>query len=201
MTLFCKQGVALLSMGDQLPKFVLMVHPTGRQGAIWQAVLRSQKLSVLWESPDVDLPASLNHLADHHAKLPNLLLIDTRIQALNPYKLCRWGQQVFPDLKIVLVNGAQTVITPTEREWAKYQGAADLLAGFQPDRLVTGGVSKVQRVLELLEHQPLEQGALVAALLRFSGMHPVDRPKIHQSMMRSATKSAKASVVPSGAVL
>lgn len=146
-------------------KFALIIQPMTRQGAIWQAILRSQQISVIWESPDVDLIDSLKHLQTARVPLPDLLLIDTRLQTLNPYAICRWRLKHCPEVKIVLINGAQKEITPSEREWALYQGASDLLPRFQRDRLMSGAVSRVRRILDLLDCPTLDSGALVAALI------------------------------------
>jgi CheY-like chemotaxis protein len=147
------------------PKFVLMVQPMSRQGAIWQAILRSQQISVIWESPDVDLLESLGNLRASGLALPDLLLIDTRMQAINPYTICRWCRKNCPEVKVVLVNGAQREISRSERDWALHQGAADLLPRFQRERLVSGAVAKVRRILDLLNCSTLDSGALVTALL------------------------------------
>ncbi|NJR65425.1 MAG: response regulator [Leptolyngbyaceae cyanobacterium CRU_2_3] len=150
------------------PKFVLMVQPTSHQGSIWQAILRSQQISVIWESPDVDLSNSLGRLKKSGYALPDLLLIDTRVQKFNPYAICRWSRKNCPGLKILLVNGAQRTITPSEREWAILQGAMDLLPRLQRDRLMSGAVDRVKRVLELLDSPTFNSKALVSALLKLS---------------------------------
>ncbi|MFM7424713.1 MAG: response regulator, partial [Elainella sp.] len=71
-------------------KFVLMIQPMSRQGAIWQSILRSQNLSVIWEHPDVSLVDSFKHLKAANVPLPDLLLVDTRVQTVNAFSLCRW---------------------------------------------------------------------------------------------------------------
>lgn len=157
----------------EFSKFVLMVQPMNLQGAIWQAILRSQDLSVIWEAADVNLPSSLNHLQRAGLALPDLLLIDTRVQTFNVYAFCRWCQQNCPDVKVVLVNGAQKEITLSEREWAIYQGAADLLPRFQRDLLVSGAVARTRRILDLLDCPTLNQGRLVAALLAVQRVSPM----------------------------
>jgi CheY-like chemotaxis protein len=150
------------------PKFILMVQPVGLQGSIWQAIFRSQQLSVTWESPDVSLPGSFRHLTAVELPLPDLLLLDTRLQNLNPYHFCRWSRRNYPDLKIVLVNGAQFYVTATEREWALYQGAVELFPRFHQEQIVSAGITKIKRILELLGQNHLDQTALVKALLHFS---------------------------------
>jgi CheY-like chemotaxis protein len=151
-------------MTDPL-KFVLMIQPMSRQGAIWQSILRSQGISVIWEYADVNLSDSFKHLISAKVALPDLLLIDTRIQTLNAYSVCRWCRDHYPEVQVVLINGAQKQVTPSEREWAIFQGASDLLPRFQSDRLVSGAVVRVRRILELLNCSTLDSGALVTALL------------------------------------
>lgn len=146
-------------------KFVLMVQPMSLQGAIWQTILRSQHISVIWEAADVNLPSSLVHLKEAGLAPPDLLLIDTRVQTFNSYAFCRWCRDHFPDIKVVLISGAQKEITPSERAWALHQGASDLLPRFRRDSLVSGAVTRVRRVLDLLDCSTLNQSALVTSLL------------------------------------
>ena len=151
-------------MGDS-SKFVLMLFPPGLQGAVWQIGLRSQRLCVMWESVDVNLADSLNHLKTTGVALPDLLLIDTRLQGLQPYRICRWCHQYSPQIKVLLVNGAQLQVTDAERQWAIYQGAADLLPQLDRQRLISMAIRNVKRVLELVEGPKLDCKALVSALL------------------------------------
>ncbi len=146
-------------------KLVLMVQPSKLQGLIWQTVLKSQGLSVLMESPDADLMDTISQISGAGLNLPDLLLVDVRIQNLNPYAFCRWCREEHPELKIILTNGAQKEISQPERQWAVHQGAADLLPAFQPDNLATCVADSVRRVLEILEDHPLNNAALISVLL------------------------------------
>lgn len=146
-------------------KFVLMVQPMNLQGAIWQAILRSQQISVIWEAADVNLQSSLVHLKEAGLAPPDLILIDTRVQTFNAYTFCRWCRDHCPETKVVLVSGAQKEVTPSERAWALYQGASELLPRFRRDSLVSGAVTRVRRILDLLDCSTLNQSALVTSLL------------------------------------
>lgn len=147
-----------------LQKTVLMTSSEG-QGEIWYTALTSQKLSVTWESSDADLAQTIAQIKAA-GPLPDLLLID--IVGIvehnhNPYAFCRWCHEHYPDLKIILTSGARTEISLAERKWAMYQGAEDLLPGFQQETLVAGMaavVSGVSRVLEVLGWEPLQQETL-----------------------------------------
>jgi hypothetical protein len=152
-------------------KLVLMVQPVGRQGLIWQTILRSQGISVIWESADVNIPTSITYLQSAGAALPDLLLIDTRVQPINPYGICRWCHKHCPEVKVVLVNGAQEQVTPSEQGWALCQGAADLLPRFRDDQMASSAYERAKRILDLLGQSSLDSGALVTALMRTSKHH------------------------------
>lgn len=142
-----------------------MVQPTRIQGLIWQTVLKSQKISVIWEAPDVDLVENLTQIKHAGLNLPDLLLIDVRLKNFNPYAFCRWCREQCPEMKVVLVNASQKEISPSERQWAIYQGASDLLPGFQRENLVSSVAAGVRRVLDVMDGPILDNGALIAALL------------------------------------
>lgn len=161
-------------------KIILMVQPSRLQGLIWQTVLKSQQLSVIWESPAADLAENLDQLKAAGLTLPDLLLVDMQVPDLNPYAFCRWCREQYPGLKLVLTNSSQTEISLSERQWAVNQGASDLLAGFQSDNLVSGVTSGVKRVLEILDGQPLNNGTLISVLLAMK----------RQLEARSAAKAA-----------
>lgn len=143
-----------------------MIYPVGFQGKIWQTVLRSQNIAVIWESADVGLIKSLQQLQQDESALPDLILIDTRLQSLKPYAICRWCQKHCPALKIVLVNGSQHEILASERQWAICQGAADLMPRFPIRNLISYTATRAGQVLNLLELPPLNHSALVTALLK-----------------------------------
>lgn len=157
-------------MGDS-SKFVLMLFPPGLQGVVWQIGLRSQRLCVMWESADVNLIDSLNHLRTIGVTLPDLLLIDTRLQGLRPYRICRWCHQHSPQVKVLLVNGAQLEITDAERQWAIYQGAADLLPQLNRQRIISMTIGHVKQALELIEAPKMDCKALISALLTLTHLN------------------------------
>lgn len=148
-----------------MEKLVVIVFPTGKQGGLWSAILRSQAISVIWESPDVQLIPTLITLKQQET-LPHLLMLDTRLHRLQPYHLCRWCRDHCPEMKVVLVNGSQTHILTTERQWAISQGAANLLPRFRPDALVSSTTANLRQVLDTLEIPGLCQRSLVATLLK-----------------------------------
>ncbi|MBE9181820.1 response regulator [Oculatella sp. LEGE 06141] len=168
-------------------KLILIVHPTGFQGFIWQTVLRSQQLAVIWESPDVNLVETISHLKKAGFTLPDLLLLDTRLQNINPYSFCRWRRQHCPEMKVVLVNGAQPEILLSERQWAMYQGASDLLPRFERENLVSGAATKVRQILDLLGEPVLDTGALVSVLLTVKEELKTRRPNSSSILSSSAS--------------
>jgi len=98
--------------------------------------------------------------------LPSLLLLDRRCLGENPYEFCRWCRTSYPEVKLILTHSTQREISPPERDWTIQQGAADLLPGFPRDNMVSSATAGIKRVLETLGEPQLNEGALIAVLLK-----------------------------------
>ena len=148
-----------------IPKMVLMLLASKFQFKVWQAALTSQDISVIGGASNVQVSRILEELKVAQIGLPDLLLIDFDID--NPYNICRWCRLHYPSLKIILISTNQKVISSTERRWAIYQGADDLMVGFKQQNLLSDVIAQVTRVLNILDCPPLQEIALVPALLDF----------------------------------
>lgn len=146
-------------------KTVLMLIASPFQSRVWRAALTSQNISVIGGTSNTLVQKILADLKTAQIPLPNLLLIDFDLE--NPYDLCRWCRLHYPDLKIVLISSNQRNISVTERRWAIHQGADDLLSGFQKQYLLSSVIARVSKVLEILNCSPLQEIALVPAMLDF----------------------------------
>lgn len=174
-------------------KFVVIVFPNGLQGRIWSTILRSQSLSVIWESPDVVLPRTLSTLHDQ-SSLPDLLIIDTRLRHLQPFHICRWSQEHCPELNILLVNGAQPRILEPERKWAMAQSAADLLPRICRDSLISNAAANLRRALDLMDVLPFNQQSFIGDLLKMglrSQSHSFNQRKtqLHSQLVSQESSS------------
>lgn len=145
---------------------VLIVQANRLQGFIWKIALKTQQISVIWEAPDTDLKATLTQLDQAGMALPHLLIVDIQCLGDNPYVFCRWCRQKYPAVKIILTKHTHRAISVPERDWATYQGASDMLLGFQQDNLVGSAILCVKRVLEILEHDQMNGQALLSALFK-----------------------------------
>lgn len=146
-------------------KLVLIVQPVRLQALIWQAVLKSQRIAVILESPETNLAENLDQLKTAGLVLPDLLILDMQSPTFNHYAFCRWCREQYANTKVVLTNSGQSTISLSERQWAVNQGASDLLPGFQRENLVSGVAIAVKRILEILDDHPLNNGALISVLL------------------------------------
>ncbi len=164
LELFSLSARLIKRMADP-QKLVLMVQVTRLQGGIWQSVLKSQQIGVIWEAPDANLVENLDQLKAAGLTLPDLLLVDMRIPNFNPYAFCRWCREQYPGVKVILTNSAQTEVTLSERQWAVNQGASDLFPRFHRENIVSGVTAAAKRLLEILDDHPLNNGALIAVLL------------------------------------
>lgn len=168
-------------------KLVLMVQPNRLQGAIWQAVLKSQQITVIWEVADANLPESFGQLKQAGLRLPEVLLLDAQSPGLNPLMFCRWCREYHPDVQVVLTDHTQREIPSYERRWALYQGAADFLPGFQRQNFVSSVAEAVKRILELLDNHPLNNGALISVLLAMKRQLDIRSPQKSPEVIPKAT--------------
>ncbi len=153
---------------DTSPKTVLITQASQYQGDIWREVLTSQGISLMGLSPDVDLQQLIEQRAQTGESLPDLLLLDMTTLRPNPYSFCRWCHAQYPQLKIVLTSGTRTEVPSSERQWAIYQGALDLLPAFPDSNLFASMVdtsTKVRAVLKILNANPISQQSLASALM------------------------------------
>lgn len=143
-------------------KLVLMVQPSATQGKLWQELLIYQGVTVIWEklASSEELKNCLDNYALNESRLPDLLLIEADTLEPNPYEFCRWCQDAYPSVKVVLTCRGRTEVLPSELRWAKEQGATDLLPAFREDNMLTrvvDMVAQVNIVLKLLGSQELQQ--------------------------------------------
>ncbi len=172
--------VSAVSSGQPAsPKTVLMILNSGPQGNIWQELLESQGLQVLWEPLESHLPTLIEKLASQDQGLPDLLLLDIEKQDFNPYQFCGWCTAFYPQLQIVLTSSKRREISSLERRWALRQGAVAALTAFPDGNLlvyVTDIVDQVKVVLQALGQVPLHQEALFSALVALQAVIPDDEP-------------------------
>ncbi len=157
-----------------------MIQASKSQGKVWQAALRSQNLSVIWEEEGFPLMQALSELQQADQDLPDLLLIDLAAKGNNPYAFCRWCREHCPSIKIILTNSKRSDISSSELRWAVHQGAEDLLPRFQRREVMIGVTYGIKRVLESLNQPALDQKGLSSVL------HQLATPHHLSSSIRSA---------------
>jgi diguanylate cyclase (GGDEF)-like protein/PAS domain S-box-containing protein len=153
---------------DPSPKTVLITQASQYQGDIWREVLTSQGIALVGLNPDVDLQQMIEQRAQAGEPLPDLLLLDMTTLRPNPYSFCRWCHAQYPQLKIVLTSGTRPDVPSSERQWAIYQGAVDLLPAFPETNLfasMVDTVEKVRAVLKMLNADPISEQSLASALM------------------------------------
>ena len=143
-------------------KSVLLLQPSKFQALVWRLALSSQQISVLWGPTNTELPQIISQLDAAGIKRPDLLLVDLEVG--NAYEICQWCREYCPNIKVVLTSALQQEISPTERQWAIHQGAEELLTGFQEQKLLKSVVTKVRRVLEILNGTSPQETALIQSI-------------------------------------
>ncbi|MEL6222257.1 MAG: hypothetical protein AAFQ57_03780 [Cyanobacteria bacterium J06626_14] len=132
---------------------VLLLQSDQFQGLVWKTVLQSQRIAVIWESPETDLKKTLARMTDADLTLPRLLILDVQCLGSMPFSFCRWCNAHYPSIVTVLTDHEKPEISDPERDWAIAQGAADFFLGFQSNNFVGSAILCVRRVFQLLEQQ------------------------------------------------
>jgi diguanylate cyclase (GGDEF)-like protein/PAS domain S-box-containing protein len=164
----CQEPGLSTQIQDDSVKTVLMVQAAQKQGDIWREALSSQNISLVCINAEVDLQELIQRRVEVGESLPDLLLLDMTTLRPNPYSFCRWCHAQYPQLKIILTSGTRTDVPPSERQWAIYQGALDLLSAFPEDNLFSNIVditTKIRSVLNRLDSHPISQQSLASALM------------------------------------
>jgi pSer/pThr/pTyr-binding forkhead associated (FHA) protein len=165
-------------------KTVLMTSSSQLQGEIWREILSSQGLSVLWAKPGTPLQDVIKH-AELVGQTPSLILVDLVATKDNPYDFCRWCNQTYPQMQVILTSGMRTELYPSEQQWALRQGALDLFPGFGSNGLLSnmGDIaSRVRVILRALNWPTIEQSPLASTLLALQErLRNVARPGFENS--------------------
>jgi pSer/pThr/pTyr-binding forkhead associated (FHA) protein len=149
------------------PLQVLMLQSSALQGEVWQEILQTLKISVLWATSDnefttqIDLDAAAN-------RLPQLLMIDVRAYNGNPYYFCRWCHNKYPNVSIILIDSSREEISNLECQVAIKSGAKTIFSGIQNKdlRLNYFKITKqVNDVLLALGNDPIKED-IIAPILR-----------------------------------
>jgi diguanylate cyclase (GGDEF)-like protein/PAS domain S-box-containing protein len=164
----CQEPGLSTQIQDDSVKTVLMVQAAQKQGDIWREALSSQNISLVCIDAEVNLQELIQKRVEAGESLPDLLLLDMTTLRPNPYSFCRWCHAQYPQLKIILTSGTRIDVPPSERQWAIYQGALDLLSAFPEDNLFSNIVditTKIRSVLNRLDSTPVSQQSLASALM------------------------------------
>jgi CheY-like chemotaxis protein len=147
-------------------KTILLAQGQPLQSHLWQLGLESQGHSVVLVSPREDL---LEVAASQPLDL-DLMVVDMTTGLFNPYAFCRECQSKLPNIPVILTHHPRRHIEPAERRWAIYQGAADVIPGWQ--RPATSPL--LERIYEAARwFLPIDTAALHRALKQ-AGLWPAE---------------------------
>lgn len=170
----CKRG--FLSV-ESPQKLAFVIQANRLQGLIWQALLKSQALAVILEPSRTDLVDCVSQIAEAGLTLPDLIILDTEINDINPYEFCRWCRQRFPHIQIFLTRTHRGPIAETERRWAMQQGASGFLHGFHRETLMSSAADSMRLILSTLDTPFLDEKALLSVLLNIRRQMSQAAPK------------------------
>lgn len=149
-------------------KQALMIHASAVQGKIWQEILLSQSIDVLWEVPGAHLQQIIGLQATANL-LPPLLIIDIQAVKEDIYGLCHWCRQQGLFVQILLVDSSRSDIPDSEQAYITKLGFLSLFPALPAGQLSTLCPHIFQMTLSLLtafQEHTLNREPLSCALQR-----------------------------------
>jgi CheY-like chemotaxis protein len=150
---------------DLPQRMAFVVQPNRLQGLIWQALLKSQRISVILENANGELGECLEQIAAAGLTLPEFIILDAETPGLNPYEFCRWCRERFPKIKVFLTRIHIQPLTEGECRWAMNQGARGFFNGFTRETLMSTAVVNIKQILTVAGEPFLDERALLMVLL------------------------------------
>lgn len=130
-------------------KQALMIHASAIQGKIWQEILLSQSIDVLWEVPGAHLQQIIGLQATANL-LPPLLIIDIQAVKEDIYGLCHWCRQQGLSVQILLVDSSRSDIPDSEQAYINKLGFLSLFPALPAGQLSSCRPHIFQMTLSLL---------------------------------------------------
>ena len=164
---------------DTSAKTVLVAQASSYQNKIWREALTSQHIEIVDLVPESNVQAFIEQSVENGEALPDLLLLDMTTLRPNAYSFCRWCHTQYPQLKVVMTSGTRTEVPSSERQWAVYQGALDLLPAFPEKNLFSSMAdvaARVRLILKILGASPISQQSLASALVSIQAESSAVRP-------------------------
>jgi pSer/pThr/pTyr-binding forkhead associated (FHA) protein len=159
------QGLLPISQ-QQAQQQALMIHASAVQGKIWQELLLSQEISVLWDVPGANLQKIIGLQAAANL-LPPLLIIDTQAIQEDLYGLSHWCRLQRLSVEILLVDSSRSQIPDSEQAYVKTLGFLDFLPALPVGTLCIQYQSILQNTIHILtafQAQDLNPDTLLTAL-------------------------------------
>ena len=143
---------------------VLVVQKSSFQKKVWERILETQGVSLIIESPEANLQKILKQASASENTSPDIVLLEMSIEKLNPYDFCRWTQENYPSLKVILTAQERVKVSDIEQRWARSQGAYELVAGFDRSSLDSGIIKAMALIMSALKKTEWDHEALVSLI-------------------------------------
>ncbi|MDR9402096.1 MAG: hypothetical protein RI580_01525 [Halothece sp. Uz-M2-17] len=140
---------------------VLVIQKSNSQSEIWTRLLESQGLIAITESPEANLRQLLQQASQRDEMFPKLIILEMSIEKLNPYEFCRWTQENYPSLKVILTAQERIQVSEIEQRWATNQGAYQLLPGFDYAHLPLSLTQAMEVIMLAVNQTKWKQESLV----------------------------------------
>jgi pSer/pThr/pTyr-binding forkhead associated (FHA) protein len=168
-------------------KQVLMIHASAMQGKIWQEILLSQHIDVLWDVPGANLQQVIGLKAVANL-MPPLMVIDMQAIQEDLYGIVHWCRLQRLSIEILLIDSSRSHIPDNEQAYVKTLGFLDLLPALPVGQLCTLYPQIVEIALNTLtafQEKELNPDTLLIAL------RALDQLLAKTPMMGSSARQAE----------
>jgi FHA domain len=115
-------------------KQALTIHASAMQGKIWQEILLSQNIDVLWDVPGANLQQVIG-LKAVASLMPPLMVIDMQAIQEDLYGIVHWCRLQRLSVEVLLIDSGRSKIPDDERAYVKTLGFLDLLPALPVGKL------------------------------------------------------------------
>ena len=144
---------------------VILCQPCDFQRCVWQRVLISQKLAVTLAASAAHVWEMLKESQSNSKLSPHVILIDRKTGDLQPEEFCRWCQENYAEIPVILLESTDTEVSHQQRQAAIACGAIDILPPFEADTLALKVIAGIKKVLFALGGLSIHNDPLVSCLL------------------------------------
>lgn len=147
---------------------VLIIQEHTSQSHLWRDLLLSQDINVIVESGKINVRQVLQDFMVMMQSHPGIVMLDTRAELPDVSQLLRWSYQQAPQLRVILIDGHDRIVSAEKRNWARQQRVLGYLPALPEDNFTIYSAEieqMLKQILRVLAWGPVRREKLATTLL------------------------------------